>query len=56
MFDWDINARSYITSRSKTDLQSLSSVKVSDKNCYVLYYHHRFIIQSDKIEQQSNTS
>ena len=22
----------------------------------VLYYHHRFIIQRDKIEQQSNTS
>ena len=29
-----------------------SMVKVSDKNCY----HHRFIIQRDQIEKQSNTS
>ena len=29
---------------------------VSDRYCAALYYHHRFIIQRDKIEQQSNTS
>ena len=55
MFDWVVNA-SVLPPDLKPIYKDFLQWKSVIKIATVLYYHHRIMIQKDKIEQQSSTS